>query len=247
MGKYINREGNQKLHDFIYFSQDFLYAVKTESDPQKYIDTLANLNLNQLTTDLNSREKKLAFWLNIYNALAQYYLQNKIEIYKKSKNQFFSQNYIIFGGRKISLDLIENGVLRHSKFKYGLGYIGKLFPSEFEKIFRLDTVDSRIHFALNCGANSCPAIAFYKPEEIDEQLNSASMFYLQAETIYDKEKNEIYLPAVMNWFKGDFGGKSGIYIILQKYEIIPQHIRPKIKFKKYDWALNPKKYVEQDK
>jgi thiol-disulfide isomerase/thioredoxin len=31
-------------------------------------------------------------------------------------------------------------------------------------------VDYRIHFALNCGAKSCPPIVYYSPEKLDQQL-----------------------------------------------------------------------------
>lgn len=226
----------------IYFSQDFLYAVKTGGGTQAYIDTLANIDLVQLLKDLHSQPQKLSFWLNIYNALAQYYLQTKIDLYNRSKNGFFSKKYIVIGGEAVSLDLIENGILRRSKYKYGLGYIGKLFPSAFEKQFRLDMEDARIHFCLNCGANSCPAIAFYKPEEIDEQLNLATDAYLKAETTFDKEKNIVYLPAIISWFRGDFGSKEELYLLLEKHNIILAKSRPAIKFKKYDWTLNTKKF-----
>jgi hypothetical protein len=238
-------ENAYQVSDPIYFSQDFLYAVKTEGNTEFYIDTLARFNLIKLSNDLNSQSKKLAFWLNIYNALAQYYLQANVALYNKSKNKFFSGKYITIGREKVSLDLIENGILRNSKFKYGLGYIGKLFPSAFERKFRVDTVDARIHFCLNCGATSCPTIAFYKPEEISEQLNTAAIVYLQAEVIHDKEKNIIYLPTILSWFKGDFGGKKGILQMLEKYSIIARDTNPKIKFKKYDWTLDAKKFTTE--
>lgn len=228
----------------IYFSQDFLYTVKTDGDMKPYMDSLANLDRAQLKQKLNSPAEKLSFWLNMYNGLAQFYLQEERELFAKNRNHFFHKKYIIIGGEKLSLDLIENGILRRSRFKYGLGYIGKLFPSSVERMFRVDTVDARIHFGLNCGASSCPAIAFYKPEEINEQLDLAAKVYLKSEIMYDKEKDVIYLPTILSWFKGDFGGKKGLYKLLEKYAMIQPGVKPKLKFKKYDWTLQQKKFSE---
>ena len=35
--------------------------------------------------------------------------------------------FILLANLKLSLDDIEHGLLRHSKWKYGLGYLGKCF------------------------------------------------------------------------------------------------------------------------
>ena len=80
----------------------------------------------------------------------------------------------------MSLDDIEHGILRRSKIKWSEGYFNKLFPSKFEKENRVNKVDYRIHFALNCGARSCPPIAFYDPEKLDKQLDVATMIYLKS-------------------------------------------------------------------
>ena len=34
----------------------------------------------------------------------------------------------------------------------------------------LKNFDARIHFALNCGANSCPPIRIYEHEKLDQQV-----------------------------------------------------------------------------
>jgi hypothetical protein len=106
------------------------------------------------------------------------------------------------------LDDIEHGILRRSKVKWSFGYFNKLFPSAFEKKHRVDTLDYRIHFSLNCGAISCPPIAFYKPEQLDKQLEVATKVYLSGEAAYNEADNTVALPALMGWFRGDFGGKK---------------------------------------
>ena len=121
--------------------------------------------------------------------------------------------------------------------KYAMGYLSKWFPSQFEKMFVVGHADPRIHFALNCGATSCPPIAFYKSEHIDQQLDLATSGYLQAEASYNREKNEVIVPAIMSWFRGDFGGKSGIIDFLKRYEIILPDSHPTVKFSDFNWTL----------
>jgi hypothetical protein len=81
----------------------------------------------------------------------------------------------------------------------------------------VSTIDYRIHFALNCGAKSCPPIAFYKIDNIEKQLDLATQSFLENETIVDEEKKVVTVTKLMLWFKGDFGGKDGIKKILARY------------------------------
>jgi hypothetical protein len=109
-------------------------------------------------------------------------------------------------------------------------------------MMRLDSVDYRIHFALNCGAASCPPIRFYQSEKINQQLNLATLAYLSQETKHNTENNTIELPKLMSWFKADFGGRKGILRILKQFEIIPDTANPKFKFKTYNWDLEKGKF-----
>jgi len=230
--------------NFIKLSQDILYAVKTGDPADSLIKQLAGADENDLYAELDTEEKKLAFWLNIYNAFTQTGLQKNPEAYKK-RNQFFSDKFFMIAGKKLSLDLTEHGLLRHSKWKYSLGHFNKIFISAFEKRFRLEKLDFRIHFALNCGARSCPPIAFYKPEEINRQLDLATKVYLKNEVEYFSEENRVNVPAIFSWFRGDFGCKKGIIKILKDQKLIPPDSKPLLKWKNYDWTLTLKNYIDQ--
>ena len=233
-----------KPTDYIKISQDFLYAAKTGDTTKGYIDTLGIANEEALATELNTDKKRLAFWLNIYNGFTQVILKKDPDQYK-TRGSFFSSRQIDIAGRQLSLDDIEHGILRHSKIKWSEGYLGKPFPSGFEKKFRVEKLDYRIHFALNCGAKSCPPIAFYEPVSIDKQLAVAAKTYLRGECAYDSIKNEVNVPALMGWFRHDFGGKKNMLKILKQNKIIPQESNPAIHFKKYDWSLYLNNYKSE--
>ena len=217
-------------------SQQFIYAAKTGDSITGLLQQLNNLSYNNLKNDLVTDNAKKTFWINIYNGYTQMLLKKDAEQYK-SRSKFYKSRQIAIAGKLFSLDDVEHGILRHSKIKWSLGYLNKLFPGKTEKELRVDTLDYRIHFALNCGAASCPPIAFYIDETINTQLDIATNNYLHSEAAYDSTKNRLELPALMSWFRRDFGGKKKMKQLLKQLDILPSQSDPSIHFKKYNWDL----------
>ncbi len=236
--KRIVEKSQNKL---VQLSQEFMYAAKTGEQTPSFISSLKDLSLDELAATITTDEEKKAFWINLYNAYTQAALKDNPEQYKK-RGIFFGNEFIYIAGKKFSLDDIEHGILRRSKIKWSLGYFNKLFPNKTEKNLRVDKLDYRLHFALNCGAKSCPPIAFYKSETIDQQLDLATKAYLTGEAEYNLATNIVKLPALMSWFRRDFGGKKKMIELLKKLSIVPQDKHPKIKFKSYDWTLYLENY-----
>ncbi|MDY6764185.1 MAG: DUF547 domain-containing protein, partial [Halobacteria archaeon] len=180
-----------------------------------------------------------------YNAYVQILLTKNPSLHD-NRRRFFGADEIYVAGEEISLDKIEHGMLRRSQFKWGLGYVPKPFPfvDPFEKLLRTDECDYRIHFALNCGAKSCPPIAVYTPDGIDDELDLATDVYLSQEVDYDSQEGVAYVPRLFLWYRGDFGGKRGVLNVLREHDIIPDGIKPKLRYKKYNWDLELGNYLE---
>jgi thiol-disulfide isomerase/thioredoxin len=228
---------NQKSSNaLVQLSQEYIYAAKTNDNTDRIVGELKKISYEYLTSTLKTDNEKKTFWINIYNGYTQFFLRKNPDRYKDRKS-FFKTKQIEIAGRRFSFDDIEHGFLRHSKIKWSLGYFGKLFPGKTEKDLRVGKLDYRIHFALNCGAKSCPPIAFYSDKTLDTQLDLATKAYLSGESEIDPENKVIHLPTLMGWFRRDFGGKKGMIGILRRHDIIPKTARPKIKFKTYDWNL----------
>lgn len=230
--------------DLIALSQQLLLAAKTNKPVDSFTTVLSNTTEVQLENQLATENQRKAFWINIYNAYTQIILTKNPGQYK-NRDRFFTGKQIVIAGRHLSLDDIEHGILRRSKIKWGLGYINKFVVSAFEKKHRAHSVDYRIHFALNCGAKSCPPIAFYKPEQLYQQLDIATAVYLQGECEYDEAANKVSVPALMGWFRGDFGGMKNIRTLLKELSVIPADKNPSIGFKKYDWNLLLENYKDE--
>lgn len=232
----VSKNESGESVNLINISQQLLLAAKTKEATDSFVTILQSLPKNVLETQLINDNEKKAFWINLYNAYTQIILTKNPEKYKK-RSAFFGDKQIDIGGTKLSLDDIEHGMLRRSKVKWSLGYLNKLFPSKFEKKHRVHTLDYRIHFSLNCGATSCPPIAFYKPEQLDKQLDVATKVYLSGEAEYNEANNTVALPALMGWFRADFGGRKKMIDLLHKLQIVPPDKKPHVTFKKYNWNL----------
>lgn len=231
----------QTSNKWIQLSQDFMYAARTDEETAEYITKLQQMSMDELRSSIKTDDEKKAFWINLYNAYTQVALKSNPDQYKK-RSRFFGKKQVNIAGEQFSLDDIEHGILRRSKIKWSLGYFNKPFPNKTEKALRVDRLDYRLHFALNCGAKSCPPIAYYNPESIDQQLDLATKAYLKGEAEYDAQSNTVHLPAIMSWFRRDFGGKKKMIGLLQQLSIIPAGKAPKVKFKKYDWTLYLQNY-----
>ena len=208
------------------FSQRYLAASKNNGDTRLFQDTLRNVSAADLSASLTSDAVKKSFWLNIYNASIQELLKGNEGVFA-DRDQFFKSNQIGLAGKEVSLDFIEHQILRKQSS-----------DSDLAKDFAVDTIDYRIHFALNCGAKSCPPIAFYESAFIDDQLDQATRSYLSSEVTYQPLINSVEVPRLMDWFSSDFGGKKGILRILKELKLIPELNNPAITFSEYDWTLN---------
>ena len=220
--------------DFLSFSQEFLLQQKSGNETEAFIDTLKNLDNTILIASLNSDEKKIAFWLNCYNALVQYKLSKDSTIYK-NKKAFFTGQSITIGGEKMSLNSIENGILRLQTESKNESLFKQLRPTK---------LNYRIHFALNCGANSCPPIAFYDPTDLEQQLTLAEKSFVKSTSSYDTAKNEVEISKLFKWYKKDFNTENGIIDLLKRNQIIPLWTNPKITYSKYDWSIDNNNYSD---
>lgn len=229
-------------------SVELITAIKNDSSYKSIVDSLANVPVEVLDKSLDTEGEKKAFWLNVYNAYVQILLKEKPERLK-SRNEtfgynFFSSDQVTIAGKKLSFDDIEHGIIRRSKIKQSLGFLDKIgwFTDNFEKRMRWDTLDPRIHFALNCGAESCPLIAVYHPDLVNKQLDTTAEQFLKSSTEYNKEKNQVAVTPLFSWYRGDFGGKDGIVPFLKKYEVIPEEAHPSVSFNDYSWKVALGKY-----
>lgn len=232
-----NKLSSGKQSEYNKMSQDLLERIENNEEVLDLQTSFVELNEDKLISALKTDEQKKAFWLNIYNAYVIVALKRDPKQYE-DRGTFFTKKQINIAGHLLSFDDIENGMLRKSQLKYGLGYISKPFRPNFERKLRLVERDYRIHFALNCGANSCPPVQIYKAETVNMQLQKSSETYLKKYSKYSANENKVITTPLTKWFKGDFGGEKGIKEILKDSKIIPKTTNPTVEYGNYDWTIN---------
>ncbi|MFT5971103.1 MAG: hypothetical protein ACI8ZO_001621 [Flavobacteriales bacterium] len=222
--------------DYGKISESFVRNLMEGKEVSEQIEIFADATVNDLARQLKTDMQKRAFWMNVYNGYIQYYLNKNPGLYK-NRGAFFGTERMVIAGRIMSFDDIEHGIIRGSRVKITLGYTKKMFVSSYERRLRVGGKDGRIHFSLNCGAKSCPPVAIFRAEDVDRQMDILSQNYLNVFANYSKKENKVYTPALMSWFRADFGGIKGVKKFLKQYSIVPKDSGPEIEFTKYDWTL----------
>ena len=219
-------------------SREFLRAAKNDNSIDPFLAELLEVSEANILKELEEDTSKKIFWINLYNAFVLIEFRNKSKLNYENK-------LVHFQGISLTLEEIEHGILRDSKSKLGLGYFRKWDISSFEKQARVNSTDYRVHFALNCGANSCPPIFVFSPNNLENELDLVAESYLQDSICFKQQENVLKVPRICLWYLGDFGGFKGIQRMLKHYKIIAPDVAPKIGFLKYDWTTNTNNFSIQ--
>ena len=220
-------------------SAEFLETLKRGQNATPLVEQIAAYDPRDLAAALDTRDKKLAFWVNIYNGMVQYLLGNDPSLFDDT-GEFFSTPSFTVAGHTMSPNEMEHAIIRGGENRLGLGYIPQFFPNKFERTFKVKGGDSRVHFALNCGAADCPPVAIYRPETYDEQVETRVKAYLEKHTTVEEKdgKTVITTSPLFSWFRGDFRDHDGIDDFLVTYGIVQEENKnAKRNYKDYDWTL----------
>ena len=225
-------------------STRLINVIRAKGDTRSIIDSIAQVEEAVLAAELSNDDRRKTFWINIYNAYIQIILLDNPELHQE-RNAFFKGKRIVVAGKMLSFDDIEHGIIRRSKIKLSLGLLSKWRIGDFEKKFRCDAVDPRVHFALNCGAKSCPPVAALELSRIDKQLDASTRIHLLVTSTFNESENTVYVTSLFSWFRGDFGNKKGIVKFLKQYQVLPDAAQGvKLSFTTYDWTLLLDNYVD---
>lgn len=221
-------------------------AMAKDPSFQTYLNLARQLGCIQMKT-LPEQERK-AFFINLYNCFTIHILvwKHKENLSPKDIDGMWNKYMYQIGPHRMTLDEIEHGVLRSNR-----GHPAAKKPSFPEGDPRLPlvipTFDGRIHFALNCGARSCPPIRIYKADKLDTQLDMAAKSFCSQEIRFDAESNTVYLSKLFLWYRNDFGSTDheAVKCLAQyvKDETLQNQLlsigdETKVVFNDYNWDAN---------
>eukprot|EP00284_Hemiselmis_tepida_P013948 CAMPEP_0174919374 /NCGR_PEP_ID=MMETSP1355-20121228/3626_1 /TAXON_ID=464990 /ORGANISM="Hemiselmis tepida, Strain CCMP443" /LENGTH=467 /DNA_ID=CAMNT_0016164595 /DNA_START=133 /DNA_END=1533 /DNA_ORIENTATION=+ len=169
----------------------------------EYRETAARLTRVNLNVP---HEERAAFFINVYNALVIHKMAvegRPVSLWQRYK--FFTRPGYIISGQPYSLNDIENGILRANK-PPPMSSTRQFSRIDPRSRFALRKVDPRVHFALVCGARSCPPIQTYDSENLDEALTCAAQAFFEGDGILlDEARGEVSVTRICKWYRSDFG------------------------------------------
>lgn len=202
-------------------------------------DALAAVRLG----DLDGRPARLAFWINVYNALVFHgIVALGIRRSVRERWGFFPRVSYRVGGFVLSADDVEHGVLRDNG-RAGVLRRRPFGASDPRRALAVHPVDPRIHFAITCGAQSCPPIGAYRADALDAQLDLAARNFLNQAVALDGH-GRVSCSRILRWYADDFDATGGTGPMLRRYldagpvrDAVGDRVRPCDGYRRYDWAL----------
>ncbi|NND06698.1 MAG: DUF547 domain-containing protein [Saprospiraceae bacterium] len=173
--------------------------------------------------DLAESDRK-AYLVNAYNLLVikgvldAYPIQSTLKVFG-----FFDRNTFKMGSGEWTLDALEKG--------------------QILAVFN----DPRLHFALACGAESCPPLGSfaYTAKSMEQQLEERARAALNDSTFIKVDGNsslgsqDVKVSKIFDWYAKDFGGnKDAIISYVNTYRDFPLTSSAELSYYPYDWTLN---------
>jgi hypothetical protein len=178
-----------------------------------------------------SREQRLAFLVNAYNAftvdlvLTRYPELKSIKDLGSILQSPWKKEFFALLGARRSLDAVEHGLIRA--------------PGSFD--------EPRIHFAVNCASIGCPMLReeAYVADKLEAQLEEQAMRFLSDRSRNRFEGGKLEVSKLFDWFKEDFGAREQYFakyarLLADGPEAQKQVAegRAPLGFLDYDWSLN---------
>jgi hypothetical protein len=243
----LNPKPSPPSLDPLALSQQILTEARAISGPEQCapLDALTG-QLHAIEPErIDGDRARIAFWANLYNALVVHCLcLRPLRGSLLFHLRLFDRITYRVGRHDYPLNVIENGLLRANRRPpYRLRR--PLRAADARLAVAPSAIDPRIHFALNCGARSCPPIRAYEPASLDEQLYAATRAYLESETRLEPERRRVTLPRLLRLYAADFGNRDEQLRFAARY--LPQlagwlgerTARIRVGYGRFDWSVAP--------
>lgn len=187
-----------------------------KTDHKKLLGYIRVLQIAKEKHTLATKQDRLAFWINAYNALTiDLILRNyPIKSIKDIKDPW-DQRLWKFGNQWMNLSDIEHKILRPMN-------------------------EPRIHFAIVCASVSCPKLQnkAFIASSIDVQLTEATREFLADSSKNELSKDHIKISKIFKWFKKDFEINGSLVDFLNTYSDLEVSESAKKSYSDYNWDLN---------
>ena len=223
------------LNDYVVDGMVNYKKLKEDERLDEYITQLEKTN----PTVYKTRDEKIAFWINAYNAFTLKFIVDEYPVE--------SINDLHWGGLYVGT-LLGTTVWDDDKIKINSKMISL---NDIEhKILRGKYKERRIHFAVVCASISCPTLRSeaYAGYKLNNQLNDQAykFFNDESKNKFDSKNRIAYLSKILDWYANDFGSsKQEILLYVSQFlnDKLRNYIRGNvdgwnIDYLDYNWDLN---------
>jgi hypothetical protein len=197
---------------------DLLGTPRRRSSLDAVVDSMANAMLPA------ARDEKLAFLCNAYNAnaLKKALQASEVASFRSVEREagFFDKDRITVGGESMTLNELENELIRPMK-------------------------DARIHAALVCAAMSCPPLRAepYRAADLDAQFDEQCRKWVNDSTKHRVTSTGIEVSSIFTWYAADFPDLRGFLTTYAAAgsdlaKALDRSPEVPIAYATYDWTLN---------
>lgn len=188
---------------------------------------------------------RLAFWLNVYNALALHAVAARRGAALRLDKDFFVQAKYEIAGYEFSLDDIEHGLIRCNAPRFRS--LRRQMPAGDPRLaFAPALFDERAHFALHSACRSSPRLRVYERAGLDSALEQATCEYVREQTRVQNGGAALLVPKIFQWYAADFGGEAGVRAFVigcldreEDVDAIDRHgARCALRYADFDWTVN---------
>ncbi|PWL40549.1 DUF547 domain-containing protein [Flagellimonas aquimarina] len=166
-----------------------------------------------------SKNEKLAFYINLYNAATVKLIVDNypIKSIKDIPNRW-KKEWISINEKVTSLNDIEHKILRKMN-------------------------EPRIHFAINCASYSCPKLlnSAFTEQNLERLLSKATIDFVNDKKRNRFENGTAQLSKIFRWYKNDFTSNTSLLEYINTYLDNPTSKDAKVEYLDYDWSLNEAK------
>lgn len=197
----------------------------------------------QTLAGLRSPNERLAFWINTYNGLVDRgigALGVRGSVWEVA--DFFDRVSLAAGTLLFNANEIEHGVLRGNRPDPLSGGI-RFAEGDPRRRYVIEPPDPRIHFAISCGARSCPPVRVYHPDRLEAELDGATREFVNRDVAVDGD--HLVMSPIFHWFRADFVEFAGGIAGFLTRHLEPGQVRQAVLegttsgviWRDYDWGL----------
>ncbi|OMP00923.1 hypothetical protein COLO4_12266 [Corchorus olitorius] len=183
-------------------NDSFNYAAVMLENFRSLVRNLENVDPRKM-----KREEKLAFWINIHNALVMHaYLA-----YGTNRSTSIMKAEYNIGGHHVNAHIIQSSILGIRPHQSAQWLQALFSPGRKSKVtstkhlYALEYPEPLVHFALSLGTYSDPVVRVYSAKNIFRDLKLAKEEFMSSSVYIHNHHKEmkIFLPKLVHYFAKD--------------------------------------------